>query len=440
MAKLALLTLSFWVFYLSPVQQVSDSQYSMLLSENLILHHSTHLDAYSFPGIIEQPGEQPIGVPGPNTGRTYQLQRIRGHVMYIFPYGSSVLALPFVAIANRLGVHIVTPDGSYDDANEIAIETMIAALLMAGLTLIIFETALLMVSPAESLVIALGTAFGTQIWSSASRALWSQTWFVLIEAALIFVMLKSERERTNFHPVIIATLLSWMYFVRPTAAVAVICLTFYMIAFHRRDFTLYAITGAAWILAFVAFSWSIFGDWLPGYYLASRLQFTNFGSAITGTLVSASRGLFVFVPIFAFVLYRVVRHWQNLPFRPLAATALAAIGLQWLVVAGYSNWWGGWSYGPRLMTEIVPWFALLAILGQHAATSAPSSRRSQLEMAVGLLMLALSILINARGAISWATYNWNMDADMDVDYHPDRVFDWSQPQFLAGLLPMPDRR
>ena len=358
--------------------------------------------------------------------------------MYIFPYGSAILALPFVAIANELGVHTFKPDGSYDDAAEIAIETMISAVLMAGLTLMIFETALLMVSPLESVVIALGTAFGTQIWSTASRALWSQTWFVLLEALVISVVLKSECERTKFRPVIVATLLSWMYFVRPTAAVTIICLTFYLIAFHRRDFMLYAVTGGAWILAFVAFSLSTFGDWLPGYYLASRLQFTNFGSAITGTLVSASRGLFVFVPVFAFVLYRVARYWQHLPFRPLAVTALAAIAAQWLVVAGYANWWGGWSYGPRLMTETVPWFALLAILGQSAACGAPSSRRSRTEMAVGAVMLALSIFINARGAVSWATSDWNLDVNRDIDYHPDRAFDWSRPQFLAGLLPRQD--
>jgi hypothetical protein len=437
MRRLILITFAFWVFYLSPVQQVSDSQYSMLLTENLIQHHSTHLDAYSFPGSIEEPN----GTLGPRlniNGRTYQLQRIRGHVMYIFPYGSSILALPFVAIANELGVHTFKPDGSYDSDGEIAIETMISALLMAGLTLIIFETGLLILGPLESVVIALGTAFGTQIWSSASRALWSQTWFVLLEAVLILVVLKSEREKTKFHPVIIATLLSWMYFVRPTASVAIICLTIYVIAFHRRDFALYAVTGGAWLLAFVAFSLNTFGEWLPGYYVASRLQFVNFGTAITGVLISASRGLFVFVPVFAFVLYRVARYWQSLPFRQLAATALAAIVLQWLVVAGFKNWWGGWAYGPRLMTETVPWFALLAILGQNAAMRAPRSRKGRAEIAVGAVLLALSIFINARGAVSWVTWNWNIDPD--IDYHPDRAFDWSHPEILAGLWPPPDSK
>jgi hypothetical protein len=433
MAKLVLVTLAFWVFYLSPVQQVSDSQYSMLLSENIIRNHSTHLDAYSFQGVIQAPNPDTIGIAGPGHWATYPLARIRGHVMYIFPYGSSILALPFVAIANELGVHTFHADGSYDYGGEIAIETMLSALLMAGLTLIIFETALLMVSPLESLVIAVGTAFGTQIWSSASRALWSQTWFVLFEAILIFVILKSEKERTKFHPIIIATLLSLMYFVRPTASVTIICITIYVFVLHRREFTLYAATGALGLIAFVAFSQITFGEWLPVYYVASRLTFEEFGTAITGVLISPSRGLFVFVPIFAFVLYRVARYWHDLPLRPLAAAALACIAMQWILVAGFSRWWGGWSYGPRMMTETVPWFAMLAILGQSAARSAPRSTRSRVEVAVAASLLAISIFINAQGATSWATWNWNNEPQ--IDEHPDHRFDWSRPQFLAGLIP-----
>jgi hypothetical protein len=55
------------------------------------------------------------------------------------------------------------------------------------------------------------------------------------------------------------------------------------------------------------------------------------------------------------------------------------------------------------------------------------------ETAIALLLIALSIAINGRGAWSHATSNWN--AANDIDSHPERLKDWSNPQFMAGLIP-----
>jgi hypothetical protein len=46
------------------------------------------------------------------------------------------------------------------------------------------------------------------------------------------------------------------------------------------------------------------------------------------------------------------------------------------------------------------------------------------------LLLALSIGINGRGATSEATAMWNV-RPASVDEHPERRWDWRDPQFLA---------
>ena len=113
--------------------------------------------------------------------------------------------------------------------------------------------------------------------------------------------------------------------------------------------------------------------------------------------------------------------------------ALAIVILNIITIALYSFWWGGYSYGPRYLTDEIPWLALLAILGCAARLRTSKFNRSEVVAAVALL--ALSIAINGRGALSWPTAYWNVV--VAIDTHPQRAWDWSYPQFMAGLIAPP---
>jgi len=68
--------------------------------------------------------------------------------------------------------------------------------------------------------------------------------------------------------------------------------------------------------------------------------------------------------------------------------------------------WGG-CYGARYSTGLAPWFTLLAVIGVRALLdhggSWPNHRGT---MIAGGALLALSIFINARGAVSYETSLW----------------------------------
>lgn len=111
------------------------------------------------------------------------------------------------------------------------------------------------------------------------------------------------------------------------------------------------------------------------------------------------------------------------------------------IISGFVHWWGGHSFGPRLSTGLVPWFVLLAIQGLQGMVrarreSVPASPRRRLELSLGAALLFLSIAINGAGATSQATWLWNV-RPLNIDEHPERNWDWRQPQFLAGLLRAP---
>lgn len=88
------------------------------------------------------------------------------------------------------------------------------------------------------------------------------------------------------------------------------------------------------------------------------------------------------------------------------------------------------------MMDALPWFALMAILGCAAAAVGRTSVLSRGELTAALIVLALSVAINGRGAFSAPTQQWNIT--VDVDKHPERALDWSYPQFAAGLVTPPD--
>ncbi len=410
------------IFIFSRVHQVTDSSYSMMLTQSLLDHKSFTLDRYKTPAV-------------------YQLETVNGHTYYRFPPGSSVLSLPFVWILNRFGISAVNHDGTYNPRGEMMIEAGLAAFLMALLAAFFFYTACLLLPTGWSAVIALGGALGTQVYSTASRALWSETWGILLLGVVILMLLAQEAGKGRLKPVLLATLLSWMYFVRPTFAVPIAAISVYLFLFHRPLFLRYVLTGATWLAGFVLYSRFHYGQLLPDYYRANRLLFNVFGTALAGNLISPARGLLVYVPVILFVGYLLVRYRKTLTHKRLVWLSLAVICFHLIAISGFPHWWGGHSFGPRFTTGVVPFFVLIAILGVHAMLKAQSAQREKsfvgrVEILCGGTLLLLSVVINTLGATSHATWLWNV-RPRGVDEHPERLWDWRQPQFLAGYLPFP---
>jgi len=418
-------------FLVSRVHQVGDSHFTMLLSESLLEHRSFALDNYNLSNVELSGGGGYVKLD-----KLYQLETVGGRVYYLFPPGSSILSLPFVALMKIFGVTPVNPDGSYNRYNEVKIQVALAALLMAALASVFFFTARLVLPAGWSALVALGGAWGTQVWSTASRALWSDTWGIFLLGVVLWMLLATASGKHRLRPILLASLLAWMYFVRPTNSIPILAITVYVLVFHRRSFVWYAVTGILWLAAFVAYSWYHFGQVLPNYYQANRLTFDHFGEALAGNLISPARGLLVYVPVLLFIFYLLARYRKHLTYQRLVLLGLVVITSHWIATSGFIHWYGGHGYGPRLMTGVVPWLVLLGILGLQARLNwreeqAARKRRTwRIESALGGTLLLMSMVINGLGATSHANWLWNM-RPVDVDQQPSRIWDWRHPQFLA---------
>jgi hypothetical protein len=427
--QIVLFLFTLTVFLAAPVIQASDSRYTILLSECLLHHHTFALDTYSVP----QPSVPEFPLVVKEAG-VYQLVRARSHTTYYYPQAGSILSIPFVAVANAFGLSAATPAGKFNFRGEVIIERIVASLLMAALTCVIFHTALMMLPIGWSIVVALGAALGTQILSTASRGLWSHTWQILVLGILVDALLSREHRGTRAHPIWIATLVAWAYFARPTGSITIVTVSMYVLFFLRPHFLVYGATLGAWLAGFVLYSLAVFGTRLPPYYFANRFNFDEVATAFFGNLASPSRGLFVYVPTVMFAIYLVARYWRRVEHRRLAILGFANIGAHAIVLSVHQGWWGGLCYGARLFSDVMPWFVLIAILGLDAMRRTIDVRGRRMELAAGFFLLAISVAINARGAWSFAGMDWN---DQHPGQHPTNLFDWRYPQFMAGLIDPP---
>lgn len=446
----ALLLGAFAIFFFSPVSQISDSRYSMLLAEHLLLEQRFELDPYFWPRVDSRdypqvmPGQvlprhvQPGGLKPKRRGPPRQAP-----LYYVYPHGTSVLTVPAVAILRVFGVSTIAPDGRYDAKGEAFLQQFCAAFLMAVAGVVFYLTARLLLPWRWSLLVAVIGSFGSNVWSTASRAMWSHTWDVLLLALVLFLLLRAEVGRGALRPVLLATLLSWGFFVRPTAAFYIAPLALYVIVRHFRQAFWLVGTGGAWLLLFLASNRHHFGRWLHPYYTRGNgLDFDNLFLGLASNLVAPSRGLLVYSSVMLFVLYLLIAYRRYLPHRGLLATTGGVFVIHLVSVSCAGHWWSR-GYGQRFLTDLVPIFVLWAVLGAAAALAArrdpdlaarPSPRRGRLE-ATALTVTALaSLLIHGAGAISDAGRDWN-NVPKQIQHDPMRVFSWQNPQWLCALFP-----
>ena len=410
-----------FVYQRSPVHYLADSSYSLLMDEAILEHGSPDLMPYQVPR-----GEGPHF---PNHGYLRTIDIVNGRLLYIYPWGGALLSLPAVAFFDALGLK-AAPGGVYDSHNERNIQARTAAILCAAVVAIMYVTASLFLSDGWSLAIALGAAFGTPLWSTASRSLWPQTWCVVLISLCIWELAKAKPR-----PVLLGTLLAWDCFARPQALPIVPVVSLYLLTeFGLPAFLKYSGAVVAWGSVFAATMLFFYGRLLPPVYASSTASIDFYHGLLlrSGALLfSPSRGLLVFLPIVLFPLYLIVRYWRKLSHQRLALLALVVIFMHFLITASWAVWWGGWSYGPRMLMETIPWFVLLTIIGVRAFLDDGELpiRARFATIAAAILLLAVSVAMNAPGALSPASRRW--DATPNIDDHPERLWDWKHPQFLA---------
>lgn len=344
-----------------------------------------------------------------------------------FPAGVSVVIAPVVLLGSY--AYRSVPDLA-TRAAEIADLTadVFAALSVVLLFLVARRLA---DSTAMALLLAAVMAFASPHLPTHAGGLWSHNISLFLVLLSVWLLLRGGRVAVPGA----GLALGFALVSRPTALVVAAFLGVFALR-HRRSQVL-AFAGALAVppLAQVAWSLATFGSTTPPYAAGNirHMELANVPDAFAGLLISPSRGLFVFCPI---LLLSLVGAWEVLRNRdrhhPLFRYLPGACGAYVFAIAFFDKWWGGASYGPRLLAEIVPLLVLLLVPAAHFIRQRGRWPRRVLAALV-VAALAFGAFTAWRGATSQAVHDWN-GSPRRVDANRWRLWDWSDPQFLRGWL------
>jgi hypothetical protein len=413
--------LAFGVFVLLPIRQYYDSLYTVLLAENLAREGSFRLDAF-------------FGSPEQET--PYQIKEADDHYYLYFPPGSAILSAPFLPIFNLFGYSSIS-NGEYDRGGDLRIQKRLAAFLCAFVCGLAYLTARLFLSRKPALLLIAGLAFGTPLVSTASRAMWSHTWPLLLAFTAIHLLLSARGGLSRIRAAAVASLLCWCFFSRPTYAFSVVVIGAYCWSRSGRVLTTYLATIMAWLGLFFGYSLFTFGTLVPSYFRSSRLKIDSVLAFLPEVLASPSRGLLIYFPVLLLVGWIVARRTE-LTREPLVWASGLLMAVHVAVVATFWHWWGGHGYGARLMTDLLPWLFVLVLFCLRD-WQGPSTTRAAGQKRVWVLALLLSVALNLPAATSFRSSLWNWCPE-DVDVRRERLLDWGDPQFLAWARSREDCR
>ncbi|WP_165820117.1 glycosyltransferase family 39 protein [Microvirga sp. KLBC 81] len=383
----------------------SDPRGSLVVAESVLRNGTIKLDQYDANYLKD------LGT------RIYQNA---GHSYYLFPLGTSVLSIPAVAAANAIGIEMVQSEHRVQ-----MILTILTAMLMIAM---LYRLARQFLEPGNAALAAGLFWFGTSLASTGATALWSHnlaTLFGLIALDLAIRDSKAEHSRSWAR---IGLCLFLAYFCRPTLSLLSPFLLLFLFARHRLAAVKAGLVLAALLGGFVAFSQHEFGQVLPSYYLPSRVSgASDVTTALYGNLFSPARGLLVFSPFLVAVWLCARRAPETFRLNPL----WWGLGLAWpvlhlIVISRFPHWWAGWSYGPRLLMDVLPGLFLLTL---RAWPTALDTRRLRIAAAVLAVTAVFSVFVHTcQGLYNGYSLLWN--AEPPIDQNPQNLFDWKYPQFL----------
>jgi hypothetical protein len=309
-------------------------------------------------------------------------RQVGEHRVSIYPPLTPLLATPVFALF-RLAVEL--------DETGSALAGKLAAALLAGLAAgALFLAVGRRASGSQAAAAAIVFGLGTTVASTA-QALWQHPAAVLfLGLALLCLVLSAEDPKWAGRAGLpLGLMVAARHADLPLAAVLALGVA---LRFPRRIPHL-VVWGAAPALLVLAYNAVTFGSpWSHGFSGSGQRFSADWGVGHLGLLASPGKGLLVFTPVAAVAAAGLVLAFRR-GERWLAGTAGAAALVHWLFMGRWSEWHGGDSWGPRLLTDALPLLFLFLPEG------------FELLGWLGRLLAAFSIAVQALGMFAY-DYRW----------------------------------
>jgi hypothetical protein len=335
-----------------------------------------------------------------------------GERLYVGTYGvgAGLAAAPVLGVVRAVvGTLREHPDALWLGARVAAV------LFSAASAALVYLAARRWLSRGEAVALAVAYGVGTSVWSVSSQALWQHGPNLFFLSLGMAALARSTPRSAALAGAAFAAAIAC----RPTSAIFAVAIGMHYLLANRRAFVAYF--AAALPIALLMGWYNLrflgsplrFAQTLAGVDVALRstgspdVWQTPLWIGLAGLLASPSRGLLVFSPFLGLGLAGAVAVWRGKDYAALRPLALAG-ALVLVLQAKWVAWWGGWSYGYRIIVDVVPALVLLAI------PMLPWVRARASRVATVAVLLGWAVIAQVVGVFAYDPIAWNAAAGWRV--------------------------
>ena len=341
----------------------------------------------------------------------YGFRSVKGKIVSAYPIVSGMLSIPLYFFAHSLDIDIF---------RYRFILALFSASMICSLSAVFLYFTLRNITKREetAAIFSLIYCFATPVLSVISRGLWSHTASLLFITISLFLVFDKKGKFSKYCGLSLG-LAIWS---RPSNVFLVIFLIAYLYLKQRNSFKWFLVM--FFIPLSILFIYS--SQYLDSVFVLGQYQdVSGFNSplliGLLGLLISPSRGILVYSPIFlfsfAYMFYMFFSNKFSLIYRCLTLGSIAVI----LLFSKWHMWWGGQSFGYRIISDIVPILIIfLAMIWERLIIN-----RGYLKI-IFIILLLFSVYTHLLGAFVYPG-GFNFSPDL-IDENPQRLWDFSDTQ------------
>jgi hypothetical protein len=379
---------------------------------------STLAEVYAKSGLFTVDGQMP-----------YFCRRAERGLYSSYPLGMVPFVLPVAAAARLAGADLTCPK-VHD-----RLEKWTAA-WTAGLSLGLFFLLALHLAPLKPAWMATWMlATGSVMFTTVGQALWQHGGVIFWTLLAVLVEFRCEGQPGRTGTLVQGVACGMMLACRLSSVVLIIPFAVWvLLRAPVRAFALVAfacLAFAPWALLYASVYGTVFGP-ATGQLAAGNWSLGE-GKRWAAILICPGRGVFVYQPWIVFGalnLFPSFRYKAGIMVRSTfpvgwAGFCVSVAVLQLALISSWQCWWGGYCWGSRLASEIIPLIALLCVSPIAVLWRTGMGKRLVLSL------FLISSLMHVP-AIYLRSAAWNLQ--VDVDHHLDKLWSWYDPPFLFPLL------
>lgn len=357
-----------------------------------------------------------------------------GRLIFKGPPGAAIMAVPFYCILPRFEHRL--PENV---PSMVGFGRTVGAIYCALATAVFFLIARRLLSPGAALLSTILFGFGTTVYSTAAQSLWQHGPAVLWVCVALLVLTWARPGGSYRIGFVAGMAIGMGVLCRPTLVVFLAGLAAWLgVRREWRTSIGLCLGGGVLIGLLVVYNVYYTGTLVAGGYGEEAGMWTTpLWLGLAGLLAAPSRGLLFFTPTAVLAVPGVAklisrRTVLSKTHRDVLLGGVLGAGLTLALHAKWGCWFGGWCYGPRFLTEVMPVVCLLFGLGyQHLA--------SWHARALAVALVCLSVGVHIAGVFgsgrdwAWHSQHYIPPQATDLFSFRDNQIAWAMHN-LAGKL------